>query len=350
MFVKGAKVTFTYDSNTLNGNIIHVLAAGETPSEYFASLEQSDLALTADRCFIETTPANLCKSYLVKTKKTKNVDSKLFWLTIEDLSGVKVIVRQYGLLQPTNWANDAFEHLYLQNQLWNRLVEIQQDSRDRYRAIVGSDEDVAPIQEAIDTLKVRIVDMSKQRNQLKVEHRKKSGIHTEPLDNEIKAAKAEIKELFGKSKKTLEHAKDRIRTAGSAFKNIEDERRQSVKEAYNNSGLWWGNYNAVVGSYNIARNRIMREGAELRFHRFDGTGRFTCQIMGGMSIEDLVSGRHRVAQLQKVSSGYFTEIINSNQPAKPLQEAGSRRNEREYGILSITIYTAEDENEYPKRN
>jgi len=342
MLDKGAKVTFTYDGNETSGKILHILAAGKKPAAYFDILTAADKALEADRCFDETRSCE-DESYLVVTKRSKNTVAKIYWLSKDDLSGVQVVVRQYGLLQPSNWQDDCFNHLYLQNRYWNCLVEIEQDNRNKYRALVGEDEDVAPIQDAIDGLKSRIADMAEQRTQLKIEHCKKIGIHTEPLDNAIKAAKAEMKKLSNKAKEARAVAKERIRAAGPAFKLLEDERRQSVKEAYNNSQLWWGNYNAITNSYNTARTRAMKEGADLRFHRFDGSGRFTCQIMGGMSTDDLLSGRNSVAQLRKVSNSEFTKIIKSNPPALQLQLVGSRRDEREYGVLSITIYTAEDD-------
>lgn len=251
---------------------------------------------------------------------------------------MSIIVRQYGLLDPLNWEDDCFEHLYLQNKLWNRLVEIEQDNRNKYRVIMGSDKEVAIVQTSIETIKARIAEMDIQRKNLRILHRKKSGTHTEPLDEAIKSAKIELKELAVRAKEIRTAAKGRIKELVS---HLEPERNDAVKLAYNTSGLWWSNYNAVVNSYNTARKRAMKEGAELRFHRFDGSGRFTCQIMDGMSTGDLLSGRHSIAQIRKVSCSEFTEIIKSNPPAIQLQSVGSRRNEREYGVLSITVYTGE---------
>lgn len=256
---------------------------------------------------------------------------------------MSIIVRQYGLLDPLNWGDDCFEHLYLQNKFWNRLVEIERDNRSKYRTIVGSDEDVAPIQATIDIHKAMISELADQRNQLRIQYRKKIGTHTEPLDIAIKAAKIKLRELSAKAKESRIVAKERIQAAGSTFKILEEERRQSVKDGYNDSGLWWGNYNAVLESYKSARNRAMKEGAELRFHHFDGSGRFTCQIMGGMSTEKLLSGRHNVAQVKLLSRGEFAQLLKNNTSAIQNQSVGSRRDKREYGILTITIYTGEDE-------
>jgi putative transposase-like DNA-binding protein len=251
-----------------------------------------------------------------------------------------LIVRKYGLLRPLNWGDDCFDHLYLQNKLWNRLVEIEQDNRNRYRAIVGSIEVAATIQTTIETVKKRIEEMDFQRKQLRMQHYKKIGIHTESLDVAIKAAKEELKDLASKAKEFRISAKESIKELTA---HLEPERKEAIKQARQASGLWWGNYNAVVDSYETARLRASKEGAELKFHRFDGAGRFTCQIQGGMSTDNLLSGRKNIAQLQMISSGEFRAVIKSSPPATQLQSVGSRRDKREYAILTITVYTGQDE-------
>lgn len=349
MFEKSAKVSFKIGNIEKTGNIIHVLAAGEKPTDYLVTLVAKDMTLLAERCFDENARLERVESYLIKTKRSKGIPAQLYWLTQENLCGVKTIVRQYGLLAPNNWGDDCFEHLFLQNRFWNRLVEIEQDYRNKYRAIIGSDNEVAPIQEAINELKEQIAVMNEQRKQLKILHRNKNSVYTESLDVAIKETKAGIKKLGVQANIARYSAQERIKASSSVLKELEEQRRISVKQAYNNSGLWWGNYNAVLDSYNTARNRAMKEGAELRFHRFDGSGRFSCQIMGGMSTDDLLSGKISVAQVRKISSGEFTDVIKSNSPTLQLQSIGSRRDEREYGILTITVYTGHDEKGKKKR-
>jgi putative transposase len=57
----------------------------------------------------------------------------------------EVIVRQYGLRPPLDWDDDAHEVLWLQNRLWNTLVEIDHEHNAQYRALIDGDPDVAPI-------------------------------------------------------------------------------------------------------------------------------------------------------------------------------------------------------------
>lgn len=256
---------------------------------------------------------------------------------------MKIIVRQYGLLTPMNWGDDCFEHLCLQTKLWNRLVEIEQETRATYRAIVGTDEAVAEIDARIAEVKDRIEDMDSQRKDIRKEKRSKQSVHTEPLDGAIKAAKAELKELSSQAKEIRAAAKERIKAASTAIKDNDDRRKELVKEARNASGLWWGNYNAVCNSYDTARSKAMKEGAELKFHRFDGSGRFTCQIQGGITTEELLAGKHSIAQVRLVDQSTWAESAGKRPPTTMLQDVGSRRDCREYGILSVTIYTYKDE-------
>ena len=52
-----------------------------------------------------------------------------------------VLVRQYGLLPPLDWDQDCQEHLWMQNKLWNALVEIDQTARGRHGGMAGGTPD-----------------------------------------------------------------------------------------------------------------------------------------------------------------------------------------------------------------
>ncbi len=340
---KGAKVSFQIEGNDLTGKIFHILPAGETPSEFVSSLGQQVKTMEFTGAPNTDNGHDHEESYLVMTKKAGKIPAKLFWLFQEDIRSVNTVVRQYGLMNPINWGSDCDEHLQLQNKLWNRLVEIERDNRQTYLSIVGTDEEVVAIEEKIAGIKTQLAGMDAQRKDLRRQYRSKISVHTKPLDEAIKRDKEMLQALSAHAKEIRSVAKERIRSAGSALEELERKRHELVRDAYNNSGLWWGNYNAVVDSYRVARSRAMREVSELKFHRFDGTGRFTCQIQGGMLTGDLLSGRHNVAQLRLINNTEFAEACNTNPPPLHLQEAGSRRDNREYGILTITIFTAKNE-------
>lgn len=246
-----------------------------------------------------------------------------------------VIVRNYGCLPPLNWGDDCQEHLYLMNVFWNRLVEIEQANRAAYRALVDADDQVSVVNAEIEEIKAEIEKHGAARNEARKQHRAKTGPHTAPHDQAIKDLKARLKEVAATAKDLRRVARAGIKEPAAA---LEAARREQVKAAYAASGLWWGNYNAVIDSYNVARSRAMKDGSELRFHRFDGSGRFTCQIQGGMSIEDLTSARHNIASLRLLAAAEFAALLR----ADPRQESGSRKGRRQYGLMTVTVYTGQD--------
>lgn len=258
---------------------------------------------------------------------------------IKDKPPVEVIVRKYGMLPPLDFDKDCTEHLFLQNKLWNRLVEIEMENRATYREVSGSVGKVAPLVADIEVLEAHISDLVAERSNLRMVLKIKKGDQLKDIDLQIAEAKVKKKDLIFAIRAAKSEEKEAIKTLTEP---LETARKDAVKLAYQQSGLWWCNYNAVINSYNVARSKAMKEGADLNFHRFDGTGRFTCQIQGGMTTEQLLNGDHNIASLRLVSSGEFSEISGKRPPALWLQEVGSRKDSRQYGVLKVTVYTFAD--------
>ena len=167
---------------------------------------------------------------------------------------------------------------------------------------------------------------SKEKKLLRSAARSKK-IDTSLLDRTVKDLAEQIKALRLGLKPLRKASRGKNE---EALESLEASRREAVKQARNSSGLWWGNYNAVVATYDIARVRGMKEGRGLKFHRFDGSGRFTCQIQGGMSVADLFGGKAIVA-VDPVSGRAFFH------PSR-----GERRR-LQRTILKFTIYTFRNE-------
>ncbi|ABL01400.1 zinc ribbon domain-containing protein [Pelobacter propionicus] len=339
------RVTITIDGEQTKGIVIGTIAANHTAAEWLltasVSAKSAKVRFDPEEAVAET-------SSLVMIAPTRT-EKYLYLVPDEQVQPVTTIVRKYGLLSPLDWdcpdypAGDAFEHLFLQNKLWNDLVTIEREHRAKYRELIGSDEETAQMDTEIASIKDRLSVLDEGRKKLRVEHRKKKCPEIDCLDENIKKLKSELKAVASKAKETRAAAKDRIRAAGNDIENLEKDRQAAVIKAYNNSGLWWGNYNAVLESYKKARIKALKDGAELKYHRFDGSGRFTNQIQGGMSVQDLLEGNRNVASLRLVSSGELGDISGKKPPSLDLQSVGSRRDSREYGILAITLYTGTDE-------
>lgn len=235
------------------------------------------------------------------------------------------IAYQYGLLEPLNWDQDCHEHLWLQNKLWNSLVEIEHGHRQKYRAIVGTDTAVAEVQIKIDAIKARQLELRDQRKLERKQARAK--VDSAVIDAELKELSRQIQPLVEQVKPLRKSAKDVLR---EQIRALDSERFVAVKNARNASGLWWGNYNAVCASYDTARSKAMKENAELKFHGFRGEGRFTAQIINGASVEQICKGHSQVN----------IDMCEQSVPDRH----GKNRPGRHRPRLSITVYTraAED--------
>ncbi len=242
---------------------------------------------------------------------------------------MSTIAYQYGLLDPLDWAQDCHEHLWLQNKLWNTLVEIERAHREKYRAIVGSNVEVAQVQVQIDAIKARQLELREQRKLMRKQARAKAA--TPGIDEELRELSRHIQPLIEAVKPLRKTAKEGLR---EQIKALDSERFNAVKVARNASGLWWGNYNAVCASYEAARSKAMRDNAELKFHGFRGEGRFTSQLIGGASVEQICAGHSQV------------HIDLRDQPVP--DRHGQLRPGKHRPRLAITVYT-DDSGEQKRR-
>lgn len=204
-----------------------------------------------------------------------------------------IVVRQYGLGEPLDWGEDCENQLRAMNRLWNTLVEIEHGYREQVRALTDDDLNIALKNLELDQARQEKKEFSTQRKKLRSEARSKN-IDTKFIDLEIKCLAETIRVLSGELKllraEVRKHLQEDLRC-------LNDKRYEEVKQARQQSGLWWCNYNAVCESYDRARKRAMKTGSALRFHRFDGSGRLKNQIQGGMTVAQLLTGKHAQVQI-----------------------------------------------------
>jgi chorismate mutase len=214
----------------------------------------------------------------------------------------KAKVYQYGSPISTQPEGFALEQLFMQNRFWNDLVAVDHEFRGRYNGIInGYDENIISLNNQIDEITSRIAEIradikTKRKNQRNVK------VSVDGSKEEIQALIARRKPLYEEVKKYKAEVKIAIKPELHALDSERKARVKSLRQQYAGKGLYWGNYNAVLDSYLTARSRAMKEGAELRFHRFERTGRWTCQIQGGMRIADAFSLADNRFQIDPVSS------------------------------------------------
>jgi hypothetical protein len=209
-----------------------------------------------------------------------------------DAVTTEVVVRQYRLLDPLNWGDDCEDELRRMTALWNRLVEIDRESRARYRAATADDPEVKALRQQYDTLTAAIDGLIAERKAERAKARKR--VPTPELDDRIAALKTErrpvVQGLAAATKQARVGAKGKLDA-------VEEERREAVKLARQTSRLYWGNYNAVCDSYERGRKLALSRGGEMQFRRHTGEGRLVNQIQGGMSIETLLNSAHSQVRL-----------------------------------------------------
>jgi hypothetical protein len=232
----------------------------------------------------------------------------------------EIVVRQYGLLSPTNWGEDCEEELLRMNQLWNRLVEIEHATQEKYLSLISRDPAIDYIQDQISKLSAIQKSIKLDKKNIKDIDRKADALE---IDNRIKELSDKLYDLRGSAIVARKAARE---SAGDAIRALEVKRRTEVKLARQESGLWWGNYNAVVKSYERGRQIALRNGGQMRFKRHDGTGRFTNQIQGGMTVSDLFSATHSQVRVDNLPENAWTHTSRGER----------RRLQRTY--LTITIF------------
>jgi len=202
-----------------------------------------------------------------------------------------IIVRNYGLLPPDNWGDDCHEQLFMMSKFWNQLVEIDHADRERYRAILTEDPEVA-------TLEVRLFETSEQLLSLSTERKKlRSSARSKNVDDGLLVERIKILRETEKSiKAQLKLSRAAKREASKpALDALNEAHKATVKQARKTCGLFWSNYNAVLESYQAARTKAMKIGVDLRFRRFDGSGRFVNQVQGGIDVSEFMHGTYSMA-------------------------------------------------------
>lgn len=230
-----------------------------------------------------------------------------------------IIVRKYHLRPPLDWGDDCQEHLWLQNRLWNALVEIERESQAAWRAVFCADAEFAAMQADMDAITAALEAAWTERKAVRANLRRKQSDADDAFDAKIKDLAKQRSDLWERMKTRRNKLKPGLKDELAA---VEQARKSSVKLARQNSGLWWGNYNAVCASFDMARAKALKDGATLQFHRFTGEGRFTNQIQHETGTKPVTLATLQGGKFQQVQIG-------------PIDARGRAE-------LKVTVYTGKD--------
>lgn len=197
----------------------------------------------------------------------------------------EVIVHRYGLLDPFDWAEDCEAELERMHALKNRLVKIECEYRDNFDCLLEQDlhlkERRQALEEHIETL-TELGEAGTETTSAKspLHKSRHDRLHSIPSAGLV-AHKKDVAQAYMAARKRFKEE----------LNNLELYRREQVKEARQQSGLWWGNYNAIINAFEQGRRESVRTRGVMRIKPFDGTGRFTNQIQDGLSVEALLAGK-----------------------------------------------------------
>jgi hypothetical protein len=238
-----------------------------------------------------------------------------------------ILLRQYVLAPPLDWDDDCERELRLQDDLWNKLVEIERAHRQAFIALTVNDPLVQSAEAAVKAGLGELDALKKERTAGRSAYRKKGD--TDGLDAAIHSARDHLKRCSQAAKEARRAARAKLKPKIAA---LNAARFAAVKAARNASGLWWGNYNAVCASYEHARNAALKRSGELHFRPYHGEGRITNQIQGGITVAELSAGAHSQVSLRQPMEGewHSPDIV-------PIP--GSRRDRVSRMVLTVTIFT-----------
>jgi hypothetical protein len=194
-----------------------------------------------------------------------------------------------------------------QRAMWNRLVELNEEDRQSYRALVaqaGGDE-IALLVEEKDKVELQVDSLlSVPKKTRDTAALKDATAHLKAVKADLKAARASA---AGKIKPQLEAAQAQF--------------YERVKAITRESELWWAHSEVVLERFDVARSKAMKENADLwkkgpynfplhlRVRWHNGLPFATLTSTGSTVAKIAGTGRHRVLSIAVASEGRSKEFV-----------------------------------------
>lgn len=219
----------------------------------------------------------------------------------------KAAVYAYGCGQPTAGMEHIRAEHALQRAMWDALVHAENRAERAAWELARSIPEIDSAISDIDGLSEQISEAVKARKAERAKARSK--VETPDLDARISA----LSEQRRGARKTLWPLLADWRKANkAALKEIEQTRRLENKEIRQQSGLYWGNYNRVIDSFERGRKLAKKRGGRMRFSdptRTDGVINVQVQSTKsglGASMFELMHGGFNPLQISPVPSDIET--------------------------------------------
>lgn len=187
------------------------------------------------------------------------------------------MVFEYGCLPPTTGEDVMLKEMRRRNDLWNKLVEIEHGYRSKVRELLSVPDDPAVGIKA---------ELDRVRHEIKARRKatRKGKLDISELQQRADDLKDALKVAYQEAKQAR---KKLIEARRQQLQELEWERRTAVKQVQKASGLYWTNGDDVIAVYDTARKRAAKEGKELKFHRWEGTGKIFTRYQYGLPVADV---------------------------------------------------------------
>lgn len=210
-------------------------------------------------------------------------------------------VYEYGCLPPVSGQEAMMQELFLRNRYWNSLVEIERDYREKCKEILR-----VPGDEQAETLEEKIKSLRDEVN--KEKQKSRGNVVLASLNGQIRELDKELRQLWQKNKIAR---KEKQKSVRDALDRLDAERKEKQKSARKASGLYWCNYDDIETPYEAARKKAMKEGRQLRFRRFDGTGKLSVRYQQGLPVSDLFNDSSLLLQIDPVPSEAWASPVRA---------------------------------------
>ena len=187
---------------------------------------------------------------------------------------------EYGLLPPTENAALVLDQMRLAHRYRNKLVELERDRRTGVAAILVGHPDASAIAAEVEQL-------ARDREEARAE------ILRARAASRSRSETAVMRERVAEVSKHLRDARARLRDARALVRGnpeivdriteLEDRFRERVRSARAACDVYWGTYLLQEQAADAAR----KSPTPPRFTRFDGEGRVSVQLQGGLDLDGL---------------------------------------------------------------
>ena len=198
-------------------------------------------------------------------------------------------VYEYGCwTEPVRGLQEAIEQMFRRNLLWNRLVEIDSEIRDKMDAVLSAgaqEEKLAALRQYLFHLRRKLL----------------NGVGPHDLERKrvaklLESARTDIRSTLTEVKRIRKENATRNR---AILREFDDSRKGLIRKADDGIGLYWANRTEVRRRYEVARARAIRTGRRLQKQPWTGSGSVCIHFQKELPVSDAFrqNGRLQIEQV-----------------------------------------------------